>query len=237
MPTTRAESFYVDVMRILLKEKLPFMIGGTYAFREYTGIFRKTKDLDIFTKTSDYPKMLVALEKHGFKTEVTDARWLAKVKNKSHVIDIIFGSASGLALVDDTWLSFARTFAVFGIKVKLLAPEEVIWTKCYVQDRSRYEGSDIYHIILRQKGKLDWQRILMRMEAHWEILLAHLINFRFVYPSEVKIIPKWLMEELLSRINRQFSLSTPKDKVCRGPILSRRHYEVDVKEWGFRDIT
>ena len=233
----KAELFYVEAIRILNKLKIPFMVGGTYAFREYTGIQRKTKDLDLFAKSSDYPKILKELSNTGFETEITDARWLAKVKSKKFTIDIIFGSASGLALVDETWLDYAKPTYILGTHVKLMAPEELIWTKCYVQDRSRYEGSDIYHTILRQADTLNWKRILMRMEAHWEILLAHLINFRFVYPSEVKLIPKWLMEELMARINRQFDLPTPKDKVCRGPILSRRHYEIDIKEWGFRDIS
>jgi hypothetical protein len=75
------------------------------------------------------------------------------------------------------------------------------------------------------------------MESHWELLLERLISFRFVYPSERRLIPKWLMEELISRVHQQFSLPEPKDKVCRGPILSRFQYETDITDWGFKAIT
>jgi hypothetical protein len=72
------------------------------------------------------------------------------------------------------------------------------------------------------------------MEPHWELLLAHLLTFRFVYPSDRDVVPEWLMRELLSRSERQLVLPTPKDRVCRGPLLSRTQYRIDVEEWGYK---
>ena len=37
---------------------LPFLLAGTYAVSAYTGITRPTKDLDIFCKAGDYPRIL-----------------------------------------------------------------------------------------------------------------------------------------------------------------------------------
>jgi hypothetical protein len=65
------------------------------------------------------------------------------------------------------------------------------------------------------------------------VLLAHITMFRFVYPSERDTIPRWLMEELLARVQDQLSLPTPQDRICRGPLLSRTQYEEDTNEWGY----
>lgn len=234
---TDPENFYGKVTKVLLESNVLFMIGGTYAFREYTGIYRETKDLDIFCKAGEYPKLLRILQNKGYETEIPDARWIAKVTQKEEYVDIIFGSASGQCPVDDTWFTYAKEMSFFGMKMKVIAPEEFLWSKTYVQDRARFEGPDINHMVLKQGKKLDWKRLLMRMEQHWEILLAHLINFRFVYPSERNIVPHWLVEELLSRVQAQLHVPTPQDKICRGTMLSRTHYQIDITDWGYKDVT
>ncbi len=235
-PLTETEEFYKEVLGILLKSKIPFMIGGTYAIREYTGIKRETKDLDIFCKAGDYQRILNLFREQGFKTELTDARWVAKILKKKKLVDLIFGAAHGLWVVDDTWFEKAPTITFFQQKVKLIPPEELFWCKALVLDRTKYDGADINHLILKKGKELDWKKILTRMEAYWEILLTHVLNFRFVYPSERELIPKWLIEELINRVEHQLSAPTPKEKVCRGTSISRTQYIIDVEEWGFYDF-
>ena len=232
-----AESFYIATIQLLEKSKIPFLIGGTYAIRWHTGIKRPTKDLDIFTRASDYPKILTLLKDQGFTTEITDERWTAKAGKDDHVIDIIFGSPSGLCPVDDLWFEHATTASILDQKVLLIPIVEMIWSNAFIQDRYRYNGADIYHLILRNGQSLDWQRLLNRMDPHWEVLLSHIINYRFIYPSERDNVPKWLLEDLLGRVHRQLELPLPKDRVSRGPLLSQTQYEIDFKEWGFKVIT
>ena len=55
-----AQEFYLDVIRILNENDLNFMLGGGFAMFNYTGIVRDSKDLDIFCKPSEYPKILKA---------------------------------------------------------------------------------------------------------------------------------------------------------------------------------
>ena len=236
-PANRAERFYIDTIKLLATSKIPFLIGGTYAIKWHTGIKRPTKDLDIFTRASDYPKILTFLKDYGFSTEITDERWTAKAKKDGHLIDIIFGSPSGLCPVDDLWFEHATTATILDQKVLLIPIVEMIWSNAFIQDRHRYNGADVYHLILRNGKNLDWQRLLGRMDPHWEVLLSHLINYRFVYPSERDNIPKWLLEDLLARVSRQFDLPAPKDRVSRGPLLSQTQYEIDFREWGFKVIT
>lgn len=228
------EAFYNQVLQVILKTKFPFLIGGTYAVAFYTGIRRETKDLDIFCKAGDYIKILSAAKEAGLKTEVTDARWIAKIYSGKFHVDLIFGTAAGTWHVDDNWFKNIQTTQLFGIKVKITPPEELIWSKVYYQDRRHYDGADVNHMILKLGNKLDWKRILSHMEPHWEILLAQIINYRFVYPSERHQIPKWLINELLIRLQAQINTPEPKQKVSLGRILSRTQYEIDTKEWGFQ---
>jgi hypothetical protein len=53
-----AEAFYTDALRELSGLGLPFLLAGTYAVAAYTGISRATKDLDVFCKAGDYPRIL-----------------------------------------------------------------------------------------------------------------------------------------------------------------------------------
>jgi hypothetical protein len=229
-----AEAFYVSALERLNESGVPFMIGGAYAMRQYADIYRDTKDLDVFCKAGDYPRLLDALQAAGYATEITDANWLAKAFHDSYFIDLIFNAGNGLCSVDDTWFEHAPTVSLLGVEVKLIPAEEEIWTKLYIRDRHRYDGADICHIIRKQGPELDWQRLLMRMETHWELLLGQILEFRFVYPSERDAVPRWLMEELISRAHAQLDMPTPKDRICRGNLLSRSDYEIDEREWGYR---
>src|ERR671932_224429 len=57
-PSPEAETFYAEVLRELAGLALPFLLSGTYAVAAYTGISRPTKDLDIFCKAGDLPRIL-----------------------------------------------------------------------------------------------------------------------------------------------------------------------------------
>src|SRR5438046_7766206 len=112
-----------------------------------------------------------------------------------------------------------------------LAAAERVFCKLYVQNRERYDGADINHIILKKGKDLDWQRLLSYLDPHWHLLLAQLLQFQFVYPSELHhIIPKWLFDELMRRAFEQYDLPPAYEKVCRGPLIDQTQYEIDVKD-------
>lgn len=212
------------------------MVGGGIAVHIYTGFNRPTKDLDIFCKAGDYPKILVDLKEAGVKVRILDERWLAQALENQYRVDILFSSPNYIATVDDSWFEQAETTQLFGKEIKIVAKEELVWCKAYVQDRTRFDGADINHLILFSGHNFDWKRLLRRMENHWEVLLAILLNFRFVYPSERNKVPSWLMEELITRLKYQLKNPIPRDKICRGPLLSRTQYKFDIKNLGFETI-
>jgi hypothetical protein len=236
-PSAVAEAFYADAVRELSKLGLPFLLAGTYALSAYTGITRATKDLDILCKPRDYPRILDRFKTLGDAIEIEDERWLAKVFRGEHFFDVIFASVHGGMPVSDQWFEHAPRVEVFGIPVRVIAPTELIWSKAFVQLRHRYDGADIVHLILKQHDRIDWRRLLGYMDLHWEVLLVHLLNFRWAYPSEREQVPRWLMHELLGRLEQQLDLPPPRVKTCQGRMLSPIDYECAIKEWGFADVS
>jgi hypothetical protein len=232
----QAEAFYGEVLRELSRSGLPFLLAGTYAVCAYTGISRPTKDLDIFCRAGDCPRILGHFKDLGYSVEIEDERWIAKVHKGQQFFDIIYASANGTMPVSDNWFAHARQVEVLGVQVAIINPTELIWSKSFIQLRHRYDGADIVHLILKQHGQIDWSRLLSYMELHWEVLLMHLLNFRWIYPTERDHVPRWLMNELLDRLYHQLDLPPPQMKICRGRMFSHIDYETAVKEWGFADV-
>ena len=230
------EAFYGEALRELNRSGLPFLLAGTYALAAYTGISRPTKDLDIFCRAGDCPRILAHFKALGCAIETEDERWISKVRKGERFFDLIFASANGTMPVSDAWFTHARRVEILGTEVGIVSPTELIWSKAFIQLRHRYDGADIVHIILRRHDEIDWTRLLSYMELHWEVLLMHLLNFRWVYPTERDHIPRWLMDELLDRLRHQLELPPPQMKICRGRMFSRLDYEIAVKAWGFADV-
>lgn len=233
-----ALEFYKEAIGLLQETGVDFMLGGAFATFHYTGVYRETKDLDIFCRSIDYPKIMKHFASQGYRTELTDARWLAKVFKGDFFMDIIFDSVNNICTVDDSWFDHATTGEFNGIPVKMIPAEESIWCKTYVQNRERFDGADINHLILKCGKQLDWQRLLKRLDQHWHLLLAKLLTFQFVYPADYHdSIPKWLFDELIKRAQEQYDLPPSVEKVCRGPIIDNTQYSIDIKEWNYKSLT
>lgn len=231
-----ALAFYAECLAVLERSQVPYLLAGTHAVNAYSDMDRPVKDLDVFCRAGDYPRILTHLQRSGYEVEVEDERWLAKVRKGPFFTDVIFNSTSGIAPVTEGWLAERRTVPLYGLEVPIVPPTELIWSKMFVQDRHRYDGADIAHVMLKQCEAIDWRRLLAYAEQFWEVLLAHLINFRFIYPTERHCIPRWLMDELLDRLQAQEHLPAPRMKVCRGRHFSRGDYQIDIAAWGFADI-
>ncbi len=53
----RTSRFYVNALAVLAEAKVPYLLGGAYALAHYTGIARHTKDLDLFVRPADAPRL------------------------------------------------------------------------------------------------------------------------------------------------------------------------------------
>jgi hypothetical protein len=223
-----------DALRALADSGVPVLVAGAYAFFEYTGIFRDTKDLDVFLRARDLEDAFRVLEGAGFRTELVDRGWIGKAYRGEWFVDLIFSSGNGVAAVDDLWFEHARPARVMGVDALLAPPEEMIWSKAFVLERERYDGADVNHLLRAVGEALDWDRLLFRFDRYWEVLLSHLLLFQFAYPGERSKMPRRVLECLLERAAAEGGSDHPRP-LCRGPLMSRVQYVHDLEHLGYEN--
>jgi predicted nucleotidyltransferase len=227
--------FHLRSVIALQDRDVPFLIGGAYVVEAYAGVSRRTKDFDLFVRPRHVDAALEALAHAGYQTETTFPHWLAKAKFGRDYVDLIFRAGNGLCEVDDSWFERAHDDELLGLDVKLCAPEETIWMKAFIMERERFDGADIAHILVTCAEKLDWQHLVQRFGPDWRVLLSHLVLFGYIYPSEQARIPTAIMGDLMGQLQRDAAPSGGDKRLCRGTLLSRKQYLVDVQKWGFHD--
>jgi len=209
--------FYSESLKVLKKTNIP-------------------KDLDVFCHPGDYPKILKIFSDLGYRTQTLDERWMVKILKGKYFLDIIFNAANAVTPVTKDWFKNCRKAKIAGIEVPLLPPTELIWAKAFIQDRRKYDGGDVVHLILKKHKEISWRRLFFYMDQYWEVLFSHVLNFRFIYPSERNIIPLWILKELTARLDQQIKIAPSKMKICRGRLFSRGDYQIDIEKWGFADL-
>ena len=221
-------------MAALQDANVPFLIGGAYVVEAYAGVSRRSKDFDLYVRPHHVDAAIDVLARAGYKMEKTFPHWLAKAGCGRNYIDLIFRAGNGLCEVDDSWFERAQDAELLGLHVKLCAPEEMIWMKAYIMERERFDGADIAHILQSCAEKLDWPYLIHRFGPDWRVLLSHLVLFGYIYPSERGKIPAPVMDDLIGRLQKE-GPSAGSDRVCRGTLLSRKQYLLDIRKRGFRD--
>ena len=226
--------FYLRALNVLDRTGVNYVVGGAYAMAYHAGIVRHTKDLDVFLLRQDLSTALQTLDSAGYRTELTHPHWLAKAYDHGEgaFIDLIFGSGNGICPVDEEWLGNAVDGQVLGRDARLSPAEEIIWSKAFIMERNRFDGADVAHLLLARGRQLDWARLLHRFNGAQRVLLAHLVLFGFIYPSEKSAIPSWVMDEVIGRVRGE---SATVDRVCRGTLLSWEQYLPDLRDRGFED--
>jgi len=233
--TDNQQRFYRAVLEFLNEGGFHYLVGGGHALKQYAGTLRVSKDLDLFVRRADLSSLLEWLSDKGFLTELSFPHWLAKAKFGRDYVDLIFRAGNGLCEVDDSWFERARDDKLLGLDVKLCAPEETIWMKAFIMERERFDGADIAHILVTCAEKLDWQHLVRRFGPDWRVLLSHLVLFGYIYPSEQARIPTAIIGDLIGQLQRDAAPSGGDKRLCRGTLLSRKQYLVDVQKWGFHD--
>lgn len=231
----KQELLYRDVLLKLEEHRVPYAVSGAFALREYTGICRMTKDLDIFLPAEAVSNALRILGEGGMKCEVVDPVWLAKAHRDDFFVDLITGMSNATLVVDQSWIERSNPTEIVDVKTRVLAPEELLASKLFVVRRERFDGADVAHIIYGTKGKLEWERILQLMGEHWEILLWMLLFFRYNYPAQTGYVPRWLWNDLLQRLHT--AVEHPETNApFRGSLVDDYMFAIDVNEWKMTDL-
>jgi hypothetical protein len=148
-------------------------------------------------------------------------------------VDVVHATHNCTGPVEESWFANAKEISVLSRRVLVVPAEEMILSKIFVVAKDRCDVSDVLHLIFATRGDLDWDRLLAKAGDHWELLLAYLHFYRYVYPSHAHYLPRWVWEVLLERYERE---TLPKEPLrFRGTILDEASFGVDVEAWGLPD--
>jgi hypothetical protein len=226
---------FQEVLRLMNDRRIPYVVSGAFALQKHTGIWRDTKDLDLFVPGEHAATALQALAEDGFETAVPDPVWLAKAHRCDYYVDLITGMSNAVILVDQSWVDRGAPYDIVGIPSHVLGAEELLASKLFVTRRERFDGADTAHIIHGTKGNLDWPRILQLVGENWEVLLWTLILFRYCYPAHTDYVPHHIWDDLLTRFQYELAHHNP-DAPFRGSLIDDKMFAIDVNEWGMHDL-
>src|SRR5438105_5833104 len=155
----KQETMFRETLELLNHCRVPYVVSGAFALQVHTGIWRCTKDLDLFLAPEDMRAAMDCLKQSGFQCESTDPVWLHKVRRNGFFVDLITGMSNAVITVDRSWIERANPAIIFGVRAHVLAAEELLASKLFVVRRERFDGADIAHIVYASQGNLDWDRI------------------------------------------------------------------------------
>lgn len=232
-PTFKPETVdvYACALEMLNRDGVPYLMGGAVAFNSYTGIWRDTKDLDIFCKPTDAHRILGVLDDAGFTTEVVYESWLGKAWVDKVFVDVIWRNANCLFPVTNEWFRFATTRTLLGQEVRIMPLEELILSKMMVLGRHRFDGADIMHLIHAAHDQIDWDRLAEGAGEHVGLLVAHLHMYRWGYPGTRDRVP----EHVLAKCEQLARHAPSSFGSFRGLLLDTQSFRVDVEDWGLPD--
>lgn len=230
-----ARTVYKLALDTLNAAGAPYVVAGAYAIYEHTGIYRQTKDLDLFFEPKDVLAAAYALRDAGFDMQLEQAHWLAKAFKENVMIDLIYGMGNGVSFIDAAWREYSREGILAGAAVRIAPTEDLLWHRLFIHERHRQDMSDILHLILTQGDTMDWDRLVKRVGPHWPLLLAQIHLFHYVYPGFRSRIPTSVTEALLARSREIMGRDEQDEALTNGPLISRFSFAIDVQEWGFHD--
>jgi hypothetical protein len=187
-PVPKAEwKVYHRVLKEANRAEIPFALGGAIALGAYTGKFRNTKDIDLYVLEADRDRMIKLLNRLGLKdyfdTCPYDRGWIYRASDGKVIVDIIWAMANKRANVDEEWLSRGAELMAGDIKVRVLAPEELIWSKLYVIQRERCDWPDILNVMYSAGPSMDWDHLMQRVGDDAPLLKGVLSVFTWLCPE------------------------------------------------------
>lgn len=228
------QEVHANALRILNQSRIPYVVAGAAAIGHYTGLWRHTKDLDLFLVPDQITAALTALAAHGYTVEVPAPHWLAHAYCGSSYVDLIYGFGGWRAAIDELWFDRSQPATLLGQPVHVAPVEDLIWIKAFVGHRERFDGADILHLINACAQSIDWGHLLRRFDRCWQLLLFYLNLYCFVYPADRSDIPSWVVEELINRWRAQRRQPVEDPCECRGTLIDRFSFLADIRE-GFHD--
>jgi hypothetical protein len=193
-------STYRGVLEAGLNSGVPFALGGALATATHTGQWRGTNDMDLYVQPSSREEIVAMFDRLGLRDIQSAYPYDPSVTyraSKGHVIvELIWGMKNHRAQVDAPWLSRAEEMEVRGMKLRITAPEEMIWPKLYVLCRERCDWPDVLNLLYFCGAGMDWEHLLRRLGPDAPLLSGVLCILNWLSPQSLRDFPAWLLPRL-----------------------------------------
>ena len=201
-----------EAIRVAESTGLPHAFMGGIASTAL-GRPRWTHDVDLLVRPGDARAMLRAFAAAGFDTEETDQTWLYKATRDGVLVDVVFESTGGIVL-DDEMLSRVRPASFDGLRLSVLAPEDLLVIKAIVH-REHRQRHWFDALALVETGELDWPYLLRRAEPNPRRVASLLLYAQ----TDGMEVPDWVIEELLAKAHEQEGADDEPDEY----LVARAH--------------
>ena len=176
--------------------------------------------------------MLVAFEHAGYHADVPFPHWLAKIPATASISTCSSGPATGSSMSTTAGSRTRWRAEVLDRQVRLCPPEELLWSKAFVQERERFDGADVLHLLHACARTLDWDRVLVRFRslgpsssAIWSRSSSSIPIAATTYRPR-----SWRTGRAGSHVSTE-----ARNRVCYGTMMSREQYLHDVNVLGYVD--
>lgn len=203
---------------------VPFAIGGGMAISVYTGQWRNSKDIDLYVLPGDRERVIAAVLGTGlgdlFDAQPYDRAWIFRAVRDGVIVDVMWALANGAGEVEPAWLSRGGCADIRGEALRLLAPEEMFWSKVHVLQRDRCDWPDLLNLLYTTGAHFDWSRLLQRMATHERLLGSILAMYAWIAPGRARLLPDWLWRRL------HIDPPAPGPELCDGRVRL-----LDTRDW------
>jgi hypothetical protein len=217
------KQLYLKVIREAHRRDLRFGLGGGLAISAYTGLWRNTKDLDLFVLPRDRELFVDLLNDLGMTDYYDrlpyDRTWIYRGYRDDQIVDVIWEMANHRASVDEVWVEAGPRLDFDGEPVRMIPPEEILWAKLYVLQRERCDWPDVLNLISSVGPNIDWGRLIGRLGDDLPLLAAASTVFAWVFPRRALDLPQWIWARL--RVPR------PERAESRAHLLDSRRWLVN----------
>ena len=193
-------SVYSRVLHAARARGIPFAMSGGFTVSFYTACWRNTKDMDLCVMPRDREAAIAATREAGlhdlYDEKPYDREWIYRSTIDGIIVDIIWQLANYRAEVDEHWVSRGPEVTLHDGKVRLIPPEELIWSKVFVVQRERCDWPDIVNTLYTAGADMDWERLIGRFSRDERLLASVLLLFAWLAPGRARTFPEWIWKRL-----------------------------------------
>jgi len=191
---------YRGVLERAAARGLRFAMSGGFTASFYTAMWRNTKDMDLCVLPDEREAMIEVTREAGlhdlYDDKPYDRRWIYRSTHDGIIVDVIWRMANMAGDVDDAWLDNGPQISLYEQKVRLVPPEEMIWSKIHIVQRERCDWTDIMNMLYATGAALDWSRLIERVASEERLLASVLLLFSWVAPGRARTFPEWIWDRL-----------------------------------------